>query len=553
MQPTGYIFSYIITGTEEAPFPHICVSSFLVILPQVYLYKGELHIIPQRELASQSQYVIPEGIPSVSAAVECIRQHPDLTKADPKVQQAINRRLSRYPEQAFKEIHSTTCYLPVPAALILSQCPQLVSAATSAFYLRDPIDLKSCQTMKHFPPENRVNAKVRLTRCLYAQLVQQKFFPPKRSSWNIPSASSPKHKSHDLGMKISFGLEILCAGASSSTKTHSTDMSSLVEDSRWHNYLCSLKKYNYFEGEIEGSIKYKELLGKAKEYFLSSRELSSSEEQCSNSTRMGQQILSHLENTQLSEQYLRELEKNLTPDDDDSWLYLTCRELDEMLEEYQESGLGDSGEMFDPSSVTHSMDAFINKQSNILTGAKFPADSDIKFDDRGFLAAIEKMMNGQESQSDDSSLDEYDSDDSLPQKQEKSRLKNPQSSKAHLLNKSSASGSSSSSQDKAKVNGQEPTVEDFMEMMDRELMRTNVGKSFEKASALPKYDSSMKNKAALAEEESTDLDDSLEAVDVDFNTVKNLLESYNQQMGLPGPTSNLLESMGVKLPHNTDD
>jgi len=59
---------------------------------------------------------------------------------------------------------------------------------------------------------------------------------------------------------------------------------------------------------------------------------------------------------------------------DDSWLYLTCRELDEMLEEYQESGLGDSGEMFDPSSVTHSMDAFINKQSNILTGAKFPAE-----------------------------------------------------------------------------------------------------------------------------------------------------------------------------------
>ncbi|KAF6023118.1 hypothetical protein EB796_018580 [Bugula neritina] len=44
----------------------------------------------------------------------------------------------------------------------------------------------------------------------------------------------------------------------------------------------------------------------------------------------------------------------------------------------------------------------------------------------------------------------------------------------------------------------------------------------------------MKNKAALAEEESTDLDDSLEAVDVDFNTVKNLLESYNQQMDCLG-------------------
>lgn len=37
-----------------------------------------------------------------------------------------------------------------------------------------------------------------------------------------------------------------------------------------------------------------------------------------------------------------------------------------------------------------------------------------------------------------------------------------------------------------------------------------------------------------------------------MNTVKNLLESYGAQEGLPGPTSNILGSMGVIIPPNSD-
>lgn len=66
----------------------------------------------------------------------------------------------RYPALARRDIHSTTCYLPVPAAQLLHHNPQLISQATRAFYLRDPIDLKSCQNMKHFSPDNRVMCKV---------------------------------------------------------------------------------------------------------------------------------------------------------------------------------------------------------------------------------------------------------------------------------------------------------------------------------------------------------------------------------------------------------
>lgn len=40
----------------------------------------------------------------------------------------------------------------------------------------------------------------------------------------------------------------------------------------------------------------------------------------------------------------------------------------------------------------------------------------------------------------------------------------------------------------------------------------------------------------------------LRPVDVDFNLVQNLLESYESQGGGAGPTSNILYSMGVRVP-----
>lgn len=44
----------------------------------------------------------------------------------------------------------------------------------------------------------------------------------------------------------------------------------------------------------------------------------------------------------------------------------------------------------------------------------------------------------------------------------------------------------------------------------------------------------------------------LTPVDIDLNLVANLLESYTAQAGLAGPVSNILQSMGIYLPENTD-
>ena len=54
-------------------------------------------------------------------------------------------------------------------------------------------------------------------------------------------------------------------------------------------------------------------------------------------------------------------------------------------------------------------------------------------------------------------------------------------------------------------------------------------------------------------EEKEDDDDEFTPIDADFNLVKNLLESYSSQQGLPGPASNLLGLMGLQLPKDSND
>lgn len=54
-------------------------------------------------------------------------------------------------------------------------------------------------------------------------------------------------------------------------------------------------------------------------------------------------------------------------------------------------------------------------------------------------------------------------------------------------------------------------------------------------------------------EDIDDEDDDFRPVNVDVNVVKNLMESYGSQQGVPGPASNILGSMGFHLPRNLDD
>ena len=60
--------------------------------------------------------------------------------------------------------------------------------------------------------------------------------------------------------------------------------------------------------------------------------------------------------------------------------------------------------------------------------------------------------------------------------------------------------------------------------------------------------STLDGRRAQFDESIDDEDDEFRPVDVDLNTVQNLLESYESQRGLPGPASNILGGMGMRFP-----
>lgn len=82
-------------------------------------------------------------------------------------------------------------------------------------------------------------------------------------------------------------------------------------------------------------------------------------------------------------------------------------------------------------------------------------------------------------------------------------------------------------------------IKAYMDQMDRELANTTIGQSFDKSK------SSAKAKLATAEE-FDDIED-FEPININVNTLKNMMDSYKSQIGGSGPVSNLLSAMGIGM------
>ncbi|KAJ2770380.1 hypothetical protein IWQ57_002688, partial [Coemansia nantahalensis] len=75
---------------------------------------------------------------------------------------------------------------------------------------------------------------------------------------------------------------------------------------------------------------------------------------------------------------------------------------------------------------------------------------------------------------------------------------------------------------------------DVMDAMDDELAATNIGRSFDR-------------------HEPGAAGDDMAEVNVDLNLVRNIVESFRAQEGLPGPAGTLLGQAGIRLPPPRDD
>ncbi|KAM4729685.1 protein ecdysoneless homolog [Anableps anableps] len=526
---------------------------------RVFIYRGELHILPCPSKSSSVSFSL-DAVPSLAQALTLLSAHPEACQASPKIRSALMKRLHGYPEKIKSNLHRAHCFIPAGIASVLAQRPDLVAPAVSAFYLRDPVDLQACRNFRTFPPDTRVLTLVTFTRCLYAQLQQQQFTPDRRSGFDLPPRSHPRYKAHELGMKLAHGFEILC----SKCRLPSSEPDAPVScNPQWKNFLESLKKNGYFRGQLEGSAFYKELLRSAEIFFKQSVATKSS------SLSAGEEVLHLLHSSSFNLEELKKLESQLPQEDSDSWLEITAQDLEQLLQE--RSGMvADVGiESFSSAkqkrpvedaavkgketeedmkkeeagyslvAVSQGMKDFLNAMSSHEGAEPHWSHPTQPFSfDPGLMGnALDRLLGSKEEELDSDDLDDDDDYD------------DDEEEVVHETEEGSS--------DPAETRETETldSLKKYMDQMDQELKSTNVGQSFSQKNYSKAFMGNGSSHSPTGDGLSTEeggVEEEIQPLDIDVNLVANLLESLSSQAGLAGPASNLLQSLGIQLPPNSD-
>lgn len=514
-------------------FKCFCYNTELFFVEQVFIYDGRVLLVQNDATDGDENKVLP-----ISKALQRIRTNQNLYRSD-DITECIEQRFVGANKSAL--LHRACVYLPISAALLLKHKPQMISYAIRAFCNRDMIDMKSCRAMKHFPPETRVFTQVTFTKCLYALLTYHNYKPNQRTGWNLPNEKHETFKAHDLGMKIACGLEICASKVQSETPDGIDDNSNA-----WQTFTGRLEQCGYFEDAIEGSKEYNQRLQQAKQYF---RMLS--ENHSTYVDAFAHEIHAHLKDMSvLSDQYKSEIstEFNSTLNDSEDWLNISQEDLDNMMSERYgikktlncNSAIDDSDN--DATSLGVNLNTFLNQKSEFdgvdfrplyqpdssTTSATEPATNNnthnntgnsIDFNPDAFQAHLNDMLNfvipedNWDSHSD--SMSDFDEEDI--------------ERKIDMTKKSMGNAFSA-----------------YMEQMDRELSATTIGSSF-KNKPNTSADTQCRDHDDDDDEEDFDDIESFEPVDIDVNALKNLAESYKAQYGNHGPTTSLLNTLGIRL------
>ncbi|XP_059620082.1 protein ecdysoneless [Phlebotomus argentipes] len=473
----------------------------------VFIADGALHLI--RNDAEDTPRAVTESVTQ-------IRSDLSRHRVSNEIENSILRRTGSYPARIAENLHRATAYVPVGVAALLRHKPTLIASAIREFCSRDAVDMKVCRAMRFFPPENRVYTRITFTKCLYAMLMHSSYTPDRRTGWNLPNSSSKSFPSHSLGMKIACGFEILASQAKPEADFNT--------NRHWIKYVESLREKGYFQDFLEGSKDHTRLIDAAKDYYRTNiidlRE----------NTLTGQQLLDDLKSIDLSIDEFKKLEPSLPPNDDESWLNIAPEELDKMLQDrYGDSAAQVNGDCED---IAGKLSEFLAQKSSAegvevesttppirpqrgvkkakgkVQFASTAAEDTVDFDPDAFQSHVKNLLDLviPEDKWDDSNSDmsDYGDDTEIDR-----------------------------NIDEMNIVKTETNLDVYMKQMDKELAKTTIGESFEK-------------KTPSADDAFDDIED-FTPVDIDLNTLKNMMESYQAQLGSPGPASNLLGSMGVRL------
>ncbi|CAO2163186.1 unnamed protein product [Urochloa humidicola] len=494
---------------------------------RVFIFRGELHILPPS--------LFPET-PSLEAALAAVHDDSVDTRAPDTVQKAIQRRIAGLPERAAENLHTARVIVPAPVAKVLKEEPCLVARAVEGFYDRDIDTMKHAARMEKFlkgpggEGVEMVRTSVRMTRAMYAQLVQQNFQAPKGYPMPRREEGPEKWMEAELGMKIACGFEMMYQERRRQGEEG--------KGSTWEVYRKSLEVTGCFEGLLPGSKEYKRAMENAMQYYKSSTLYSRTREILSEPVRRIDEILSM---PYSADEFKGD---DLPPSDADSWLYGGEEELNEELRERQKeleeyeaakkhrksqkqnaSGSSNSqADQFKLGEITESMQDFVRKMSS-FEGAEVPANrrdmESVDLDVNQFFKAMESVLGG-------GSREQAGSDDVFDRKSSSSDMDFDDSDEEDDF-----------TEELGDKNMDDSFMESYSDALNKELSSTTLEKSFARAPHTGTNDEGPSNAAPT--------DGEMTPVDVDLNLVESILNSYSSQQGLPGPASNLLGLMGVKL------
>ncbi|KAF5336862.1 hypothetical protein D9611_003214 [Ephemerocybe angulata] len=263
---------------------------------RVWIYSSRLHLIPLTHISPPSKRPHRRKLPggqdsdneeedenedyiSPNDAADTVRNRAFNTLAPPEVEKIVWNRIAGYPAALKDHLHTTKAYIPVDVAKALAANPALVQKAVETFYTRDAIQLRAAHKMARFPPSTAVLRSVKMTRTAYAQLVGQKFHPPKVFGRWGEREGSPEWRWKDIGMKIAVGFEMLYQESKRRQAMSSEQLSASAEATKdalrnnqeYITYIENLVSAGYFQGEVEGSERWKALENKAAETFIAVR------------------------------------------------------------------------------------------------------------------------------------------------------------------------------------------------------------------------------------------------------------------------------------------
>lgn len=320
---------------------------------RVWIYSGFLHLIPFQHISAPGKPKRRRKFPgskdsddegdivgddleeylAIDDALKLVRDATVETRAPRTVENTVWQRTSGYPAAARSHVHTTKAYLPLDIARALSVHPSLVQKPVETFYTRDAVQLRAAHRMTRFPPHSAVLTTIKLTRPAYAQLVGQKFFPPKIFGCFKEREGSDVWRWRDTGMKLACGFEMIYQESKSRTDTASKTSEvlessaearkeALRRSSDYKAYITNLVSIGYFRGEVEDSELWNELENKAADAFIQIR-------QEDDATRPS---FAALFNSALSTapKYLAEMPDET--EDSDDWMNVDAANFDDMLE-----------------------------------------------------------------------------------------------------------------------------------------------------------------------------------------------------------------------------